>query len=445
MKRKEEVNDGRISTESRLSRRRFLSIKEQFDTSTATGEMMVFNMINLAQFERKQTSERVTMNFHARALRGLTNGSPAPLGYKRNPERPGGLVVDELEANQVRRVFEVFLEEGSLKKTVAKLNVEGIRPKVTANKSHFQAGRGKWTACGLLYLLRSPTYIGMRAVNRKHQHKDQSLLRSYEIFQLVKGAWPAIVDEIVFDEVQYELDKNRTRRALGPRGRNFPLTGILKCQECGDGFNGASSHGRGGVHRYYMHRDAYKRRIGCKIRRIRAGKTEDAILPSLGRIIHRLGYFETARGKVDELIGNRLEGLKPQENRVKEELLRIDREIGHALRLEKGASGEFSLGDVILSHLKKLKDDRDNLEKTLHEIRRHMESAQELNVDWDSDTGLMSKFNRGWKILKPFQQRRILHRVFREIVVSAEGFRIVCWTAPKAEIENQSEISGGTA
>ena len=47
----------------------FISIKEQFDTSTSFGEMMFFNMINLAQFERRQTSERIMMNFHARALR----------------------------------------------------------------------------------------------------------------------------------------------------------------------------------------------------------------------------------------------------------------------------------------------------------------------------------------------------------------------------------------
>ena len=50
---------------------KFLSIKEQFDTSTPAGEMMIFNMINLAQFERRQTSERISLNFHSRAMRGL--------------------------------------------------------------------------------------------------------------------------------------------------------------------------------------------------------------------------------------------------------------------------------------------------------------------------------------------------------------------------------------
>src|SRR3989344_2875365 len=67
---------------------KFLSIKEQFDTSTPAGEMMVFNMVNLAQFERKQTSERVSMNFHSRALRGLSNGGGILLGFDKGPENP---------------------------------------------------------------------------------------------------------------------------------------------------------------------------------------------------------------------------------------------------------------------------------------------------------------------------------------------------------------------
>lgn len=58
---------------------KFLSIKEQFDTSTPAGRMMLFNMINLAQFEREQTSERVAINCHSRSLRGLLSGGPVVL------------------------------------------------------------------------------------------------------------------------------------------------------------------------------------------------------------------------------------------------------------------------------------------------------------------------------------------------------------------------------
>ncbi|MBI3019311.1 MAG: recombinase family protein [Deltaproteobacteria bacterium] len=59
---------------------KILSLREQFDTTTAAGEMMLNMLMNFAQFERKQLAERVQANVNARAKRGLYNGGPLPLG-----------------------------------------------------------------------------------------------------------------------------------------------------------------------------------------------------------------------------------------------------------------------------------------------------------------------------------------------------------------------------
>jgi site-specific DNA recombinase len=267
-------------------------------------------------------------------------------------------------------------------------------------------------------------------VNKKHQHKDQSILRQYEKYQVVRAVWPGLVDEVVFDEVQHELDKNRIRRARGSRSRDYILSGILKCPECGDVFCGASAHGNSRVHRYYIHKKKEAKSC-CKIKRIRAGKTEEAVIPNLGKIIHQLGYFDIARTKVDEMLRNRLAALKPEELRVKEELLRVDREIEHTLKLKNNENSEFSLTDVILNHLQKLKNDRENLEKTMKQIQNHTEAAQKLNVDWENSASLINKFNMGWKGLRPFQQTRLLHRVFKEIVIGVDGFTVICWDKPR--------------
>jgi len=56
----------------------FLSMKEQFDTTTPAGRLMINMVVNMAQFEREQTSERVSINFNSRALRGFVNGGPTP-------------------------------------------------------------------------------------------------------------------------------------------------------------------------------------------------------------------------------------------------------------------------------------------------------------------------------------------------------------------------------
>lgn len=425
--------------ELRTHSAKFLSIKEQFDTSTATGEMMVFNMINLAQFERKQTSERVTMNFHARALRGLTNGAPVVLGYKKIPDKPGSLVINELEASQVRRIFEIFLEEGSLSKTLIKIREEEIKPRICKNKGHFKAGRGIWTPSTLLNVLRNPSYVGRRAVNIKHRYKDQSMLKSYEKYQVVKASWPGIVEDLIFEEVQHELDKNRTRRACGPKSRNYFLTGILKCPECRMGFCGASAHGRGGLNRYYIHREKEGKSM-CKIKRIRAGKTEDLILSVLSKIILKLGYFEIVRANLDALIDKRLASLRPEELRVRGQLLQVDREISHTLSLKETEKSDFSVGDVILGHLQKLKKERVNLQETLDKIGEQVASAKNLNVNWQDSKELANRFSSGWKKLRPFQQRRLLERVFKEIFIGKDGFSVVCWSSFKGK----EVLSGAT-
>ncbi len=60
----------------------FYSLRENFDTTNAAGEMVLFIVANIAQFERRQISERVAANFNARAQRGLFNGGSIPLGFK---------------------------------------------------------------------------------------------------------------------------------------------------------------------------------------------------------------------------------------------------------------------------------------------------------------------------------------------------------------------------
>ena len=100
----------------RENRCEFLSLREQFDTTTAAGEMVLMSLANIAQFERKQVSERVRYNFKARAVRGLFNGGSVPVGYRTNLERKGHLEVNDDEAKLVQNIFSTFLKEGTLAK-----------------------------------------------------------------------------------------------------------------------------------------------------------------------------------------------------------------------------------------------------------------------------------------------------------------------------------------
>ena len=66
-----------------------LSLRENIDTSNAAGEMVLRTIINIAQFEREQTRERIVANNRVRSKRGLSNGGPLPLGYKLIKDKTG--------------------------------------------------------------------------------------------------------------------------------------------------------------------------------------------------------------------------------------------------------------------------------------------------------------------------------------------------------------------
>ncbi len=224
---------------------KFLSLKEQFDTTTAAGEMMLFNMINLAQFERRQISERVTLNFHSRALRGLRNGGAAALGFRVDPTNKSLLQANPDEADYIETIFNTYATEGSLYKAAAKLRE--LRIPCRAGLSAEQTKSDTiWNSQILANLLRNHAYAGLREVNKGNKTKNQEELTPHEKYQVVKAAWPAIISETIFFLVQAILDENgrmeRSRLERAER-RHFTATGICSCSECGRPLVGSTGHG----------------------------------------------------------------------------------------------------------------------------------------------------------------------------------------------------------
>lgn len=249
---------------------KFVTLREQFDTTTASGEMMVFQLIGFAQFERKQTAERISANWKSRASRGLWNGGTIPLGYDRNPAKKGVLIPNEEEAKTVRKIFETFIETGSLRQACLKLSKEGYRSKCYTNKNGVAKGGDHFTLSGLYNLLTNRTLIGMREIGKKAGKVE-----------VLPASWPAIVDPEIFDAVQTMLEKNKRR--YKPQERKnypYPLTDILVCGECGKPMGGQTAHGKLQAHFYYGHSRKLKRNgtnhiERCRLERVRAPRVEE--------------------------------------------------------------------------------------------------------------------------------------------------------------------------
>ena len=171
----------------------FLSLRENFDTSTASGEMMLFSLANFSQYERRQTSERVSANMEARARRGLWNGGVLPMGYEPDPDQRGNLRIVESEAETVRTAFHALISRGSVSAAAKWLNANGFHYGSELRGGGFRRRLKHFTFDSLYRMLSNPVYIAIRPVKSKSGSEG------------VKAVWPPIIDDSRFEEAKAVL------------------------------------------------------------------------------------------------------------------------------------------------------------------------------------------------------------------------------------------------
>jgi len=405
-------------------RAKFLSMKEQFDTSTPVGEMMIYNMINLAQFERKQTSERVAMNFHSRAMRGLLNGGNPILGYDKDPTNPGKLVVNAEEAVAARKIFRIYLDCGSLQQTAAILNATDINPKVAPGRKSRHALKGNWTLGSVRNVLTNRAYIGEREINKLKQNEDQDALKPWQRYQLVKGSWPGIVEREDFEAVQKligeNLKKERTRFAKGGV-RHFLLSGVLRCGTCGMALIGQTSHGKYSTHRYYGHKISVAEKITCEIKRVRADETEAAVAGHLSEMLFRAGHLDIVEKNLAKALGVAKRDLSAESARIEKELSVNDAAIDSAFSLHAVSTANPAVLKLVQEKLERLAERKKHLVSLLENSREDSERSEAAAGFKVSLAERVKDFNAGWKKATPSNKKRLVRRLIDKLIVTADG------------------------
>jgi site-specific DNA recombinase len=161
----------------------FVSVTQQFNTTTSMGRLTLNVLLSFAQFEREVTSERIRDKIAASKRKGLWVGGMAPLGYDTKDRR---ITVNEPEAETVRTIFRGYLKLGSLNLLMADLRKGGIITKVRTLKTQETVGGIPFTRGPLAHLLRNPFYIGDVPFKG----------------EILKGEQAGIVDRDLFEAVQ---------------------------------------------------------------------------------------------------------------------------------------------------------------------------------------------------------------------------------------------------
>jgi site-specific DNA recombinase len=220
----------------------FQSLREHFDTTNAAGVLMLKSLANFAEFERRQTAERISASFKVRAERGLYNGGPVPFGYRPPLDRSGKLAVHAEEALIVQAAFQAFLDGESLSTAAKWLNANGYKLRREMDNGG-QYRLGHFMVSTLHNILSNKAYAGIKVFKTKEGKKE------------VPAVWEAIVDETTFNRVQEKLAKNFKTRKKTSSASRYPylLSGMISCGSCGETLCGKSAHGKNRKYPFYEH------------------------------------------------------------------------------------------------------------------------------------------------------------------------------------------------
>jgi DNA invertase Pin-like site-specific DNA recombinase len=211
----------------------FVSITQQFNTTTSMGRLTLNVLLSFAQFEREVIGERVRDKIAASKKKGMWMGGNPPLGYDVKDRK---LVVNKVEARTVAHIFRRYLALKSVRNLKEELVATGIRGKRRLRPDGTEYG-GQELARGALYgILQNRIYRG------EITHKGNSY----------PGEHPAIIEQQLWDDVQTLLAKNRVERGTGARAKYPSLLGGLVFDTAGERLTPTYAIKKGTRYRYYI-------------------------------------------------------------------------------------------------------------------------------------------------------------------------------------------------
>ena len=241
----------------------FVSVTQQFNTTTSMGRLTLNVLLSFAQFEREVTSERIRDKIAASKRKGLWVGGMAPLGYDTKDRK---ISVNEPEAERVRAIFRSYLNLGSLSVLMAELRQRGIVTKVRTLKTGKTVGGIAFTRGPIAHLLRNRFYVGEVAFKG----------------EVLRGEQPAIVDRDLFDAVQVKLDEQvNNHRAV--RTKSEALLAGRIFDDRGNRMTPSHAHKRGIKYRYYISSALVhgQPELAGSVSRIPAAEIDDLVIRSV--------------------------------------------------------------------------------------------------------------------------------------------------------------------
>jgi len=241
----------------------FVSVTQQFNTTTSMGRLTLNVLLSFAQFERELTGERIRDKVAASKKKGMWMGRVVPLGYDCADHR---LIINVPEAESVREIFQQYLRLGCVKKLKNHLERKQIRSKTRTSSAGRTSGGKTFSRGALYHLLNNRVYIG-EIVHQK---------RSYP------GQHEAIVPQKLWDQVAARLEANNQAHRTGKSTSTASLLSGIVFDAEGVRFTPTHAVKNGKRYRYYTSQAAIQQTDnGPAVARFSAQELENLVISQI--------------------------------------------------------------------------------------------------------------------------------------------------------------------
>jgi site-specific DNA recombinase len=248
----------------------FVSVTQQFNTTSSMGRLTLNVLLSFAQFEREVTGERIRDKIAASKRKGMWMGGNVPLGYDLKARK---LLVNTKEAALVRDVFRRYLALACVRKLKLDLERRGVKSKVRTSPTRRRFGGTPYSRGALHKILRNRIYLGEIA------HKGQ----------VFAGEHDAIVPRQLWEDVQARLRINNEARRDGTNCSAPSLLVGLLFDDLGNRYTPSHAVKDGKRYRYYVSQAAiqHHQQLPSAPSRIPAHEIEQVVIASVRAFLQR--------------------------------------------------------------------------------------------------------------------------------------------------------------
>lgn len=381
----------------------FISLGDNFDTSTSTGRAILKITLVFAELEREQTSERTSATMEHKASSGLWCGGHPPLGYDFVPTEKGKLVVNLNEAKLVKLIFETYAKEASYMTTANIINKKGFRSKTYITKDGTKRGGGKFTNTSIQTILNNVVYRGKIGYKKN----------------VYDGRHEAIINEQLFNQAHNVIGRNTDRkRSIKVSGKyNYLLSGLLECGKCGNAMTTTHCLKKEGV-RYFYYKCSSKNHNGknaCGVKSISAPVLDNFVVSQIK------GLYKNKKLLKDM---DRL-----SKNETKNELIQLEKQKFSLLAVQKKVKAQMdkiveTLGntgiDIVKDKLFDLDTQNKEVERELNNVQDKIDDVRNRVIDMETVKSSLAVFKAVFDELDDSNKREVMQLLIKNVVFTED-------------------------